>query len=852
MKYLKYFLLLLLFPVITYAKVNNLEVVSVEMLDKSDDVLVVDDPVVNGSSLDFNNRFYEVDDYIKYKIIMNNVSDEDIVVTSDYDNLLTKYFSYEVDLNSSEKILANQQVELTLIIKYYEPVVKEDIVSGHYTESQKINIGMVNGQILVSEDEILDIDVPVNPLTKDIIVTMFIVAFVAAIALIVLNKKKMIKYSLVLLLFIPLYISAVDSISVTSTVEIKLVKPNDCTYDGELVDGVKYEKEQYDYYYNSSIDGWRLSLKDRDSTDPVTSRICTTINGKPIASMSGTFAGSKASSIDLSSFETSHVIDMSGMFYNAVNINELDFITFDVRKVSNMNSMFYNDNIKEYDFSGFETPSLVTVGGMFMNNKNIEELDVSSFGSSNLTEFGSFIGNTPNLKKLNISNWDFGNYDNGSPFSTLLAGYDSNIVDLKADNVVFGKSMYYLFYNMKNLENLSLKNVDTSRVNVIAYAFKDLTKIKELDLSDWDTSNITAWDSAMANMTSLKHVSFKGDTIKVVGGMFKNMMAGSPVETIDLEDTTLIGDLSEGFSAMPNLKSVNFENINTSGVTSLTYLFRECPNVEELDLSDFDTENVTTMVWMLGYMPKLTKVDVTGFDFSASPIIDYMFGGTKLKTIDLSSWDVSKLNAMPWGLLYDTTTIEEVNLTGWDMRKMNQTNLMGRMLGGSSYALAGGDYYLTYILKKIDCTGCAFPNSEGIFQYIPSVEEIVLKDVDTSSMVTMKYMFAGARNLKSLDLTDFDTSKTVIMANMFYGDKLLESIDFTGFNTSSLVDTENMFRDTLVLQEIDLSSFDTSGIRQTSYMFYQTGATKGYAKNQESADFLNGISPDTLRFMVKE
>ena len=105
---------------------------------------------------------------------------------------------------------------------------------------------------------------------------------------------------------------------------------------------------------------------------------------------------------------------------------------------------------------------------------------------------------------------------------------------------------------------------------------------------------------------------------------------------------------------------------------------------------------------------------------------------------------------MPWGMLANDEALEELDMRNWDMTNFTQTNLMGRMLGGSSYALAGGDYGYRYKLKKVDFSNCIFPNAEGIFQYMPSVEEIILENVDTSNIVNMRGMFASDYSLKSL------------------------------------------------------------------------------------------------------
>lgn len=65
--------------------------------------------------------------------------------------------------------------------------------------------------------------------------------------------------------------------------------PTWCTYDGDLVQGAEFIQGQYTYRYkqiwvgtewrNKNIDGWGVTLTDKESTEPVTSKVCTAING---------------------------------------------------------------------------------------------------------------------------------------------------------------------------------------------------------------------------------------------------------------------------------------------------------------------------------------------------------------------------------------------------------------------------------------------------------------------------------------------------------------------------------------------------------------------------------------------
>ena len=138
-------------------------------------------------------------------------------------------------------------------------------------------------------------------------------------------------------------------------------EPIYCTFDGELVQGAEYVNGQYTYRYMQEVksvdtglswvnieeDGWGVQLTDKTSTEPVTSKLCRYINNKPVTSMSYMFAGSKATILDLSSFDTSKVTDMERMFY----LN------------SNLKTIYASDN--------FNTNAVTSSAGMFDNSTNL-------------------------------------------------------------------------------------------------------------------------------------------------------------------------------------------------------------------------------------------------------------------------------------------------------------------------------------------------------------------------------------------------------------------------------------------------------------------------------------------------
>ena len=156
-----------------------------------------------------------------------------------------------------------------------------------------------------------------------------------------------------------------------------------CTTTDTLTNGLKFVDGQYTYTYNGST-GWSVVLTDKTSTDPVTTELCGTINGKKITNMSNMFQGSKAISIDLSSFDTSNVLSMSSMFENT-KATELNLSSFDTSKVTSMDSMFLGSQATTINLSSFDTSKVTSMDTMFYNAK-VVSLDLSSFNTSNVTD----------------------------------------------------------------------------------------------------------------------------------------------------------------------------------------------------------------------------------------------------------------------------------------------------------------------------------------------------------------------------------------------------------------------------------------------------------------------------------
>ena len=115
--------------------------------------------------------------------------------------------------------------------------------------------------------------------------------------------------------------------------------------------------------------------------------------------------------LNISSFNTSKVEDMSGMFRQCIMLKTMDLSNFDTSNVRDMTMMFstYTEGYgwEKLDVSNFNTEKVESMNGMFYGNLKLRELDLTSFRSNSLTDVGTMVNGCNNLDKLDISTMDF-------------------------------------------------------------------------------------------------------------------------------------------------------------------------------------------------------------------------------------------------------------------------------------------------------------------------------------------------------------------------------------------------------------------------------------------------------------
>ena len=113
-----------------------------------------------------------------------------------------------------------------------------------------------------------------------------------------------------------------------------------------------------------------------------------------VTDMSWMFVLSKATTLDLSSFNTSSVTDMNAMFKES-QATSLDLSSFDTSSVTDMTQMFDKSKATSFDLSSFDTSSVTDMNGMFYKSQatrgyarsqaDANRLNKSGLKPSNLT-----------------------------------------------------------------------------------------------------------------------------------------------------------------------------------------------------------------------------------------------------------------------------------------------------------------------------------------------------------------------------------------------------------------------------------------------------------------------------------
>lgn len=389
------------------------------------------------------------------------------------------------------------------------------------------------------------------------------------------------------------------------------------------------------------------------------------LNTSQVTNMQGMFQNCESlEALDLSTFNTENVTNMFGMFESCKSLKSLNLSSFNTSKVKQMGYMFKNcESLTALDLSSFNTENISDYGSMFYRCKSLTTLDLSSFNSKEILNTSCMFTGCFALKTLDLSSFDTSKTtDMPSMFSgcsALETIYASSA--FTTDNVTNDFSM---FLNCRKLKNFDLSNSGKTHAHIGEGGY--FTVAPAWVRFDAATGTLTfQCSSAKTDADTDFFLNEAGDTpgwqtksadIKTV--VFKRNFRDARPTTCSL-----------WFGSCTNLTSIEgLENLNTSDVTRMDYMFYKCGQLRALDLSGFNTEKVKNMADMFGYCKNLETLNLSSFKTNDLTNMSRMFYEcNKIVQLDLSGFNTSGVKALDQ-VFKNCDALESLDLSSFDTK----------------------------------------------------------------------------------------------------------------------------------------------------------------------------------------
>jgi surface protein len=136
------------------------------------------------------------------------------------------------------------------------------------------------------------------------------------------------------------------------------------------------------------------------------------------------------------------------------------------------------------------------------------------------------------------------------------------------------------------------------------------------------------------------------------------------------------GSIDGLFEGLTNLEQVEFTDLETLNLTSMSRVFKDCFKLEEIYLGKFCTPHVTSMSGLFWNCVSLKKIDVLTLSTITVNDMSRMFAScSKLKEIDLRSFNTSNVINMT-GMFEGCTSLKKLDLSKFDTQDVLLTDCM--------------------------------------------------------------------------------------------------------------------------------------------------------------------------------
>ena len=333
--------------------------------------------------------------------------------------------------------------------------------------------------------------------------------------------------------------------------------------------------------------------------------------------------------------------------------------------------------------------------------------------------------------------------------------------------------------------------------------------------------------------------SFRNFLPTTTKAWFSSLQILSTIEGIENLNTSAVTDMGYMFSGCSSLKELNVSNFNTAKVTNMSGMFEGCSGLTSLNLSNFNTSKVTNMSDMFSGCYNLTSLNVSNFNTSAVTNMARMFWRCSiLKELNVSNFNTSAVTYMcdMFNRCYNLTSLNVSNFNTsavTDMRDMfSDCSSLKTIINTQTWQCEKSqDMFkgctqlngaVKYDDKKLDAT-MANPTT-GYFTD-PNREYPKAYVLQSEDQHTLTFYYDNNRKLRSGKTWDIDekssSSKPIWAGTDISPDNVVTKVKFdASFKDFRPTTTKYWFSDLKALTTIEgIENLNTSAVKDMSMMF---------------------------------
>ncbi|KAH8091448.1 peptide-aspartate beta-dioxygenase [Aureococcus anophagefferens] len=186
---------------------------------------------------------------------------------------------------------------------------------------------------------------------------------------------------------------------------------------------------------------------------------------------------------DISTWDTSSVTDMSGMFWSASSFNEA-IGAWDTSSVTSMSGMFWSASAFDQDIGAWNTASVTDMSNMFGEASAFDQ-DIGAWDTSSVTDMSGMFYSTDAFDQ-DIGAWNTASATDMSSMFDFASAFNQ---DIGAWNTASVTNMNSMFFSASAF-NQDIGAWDTAAVTDMSSMFDGASSFDQ-DIGAWDTSSVT-------------------------------------------------------------------------------------------------------------------------------------------------------------------------------------------------------------------------------------------------------------------------------------------------------------------------------------------------------------------------